>query len=166
MDASDLIRALPNSLRAAGRPHMDQGRKRRDQMDAAVMPLVCRQRRPPSASRTGLQSWEFPAHAGNAGADQELVDDEPKGKSDQDRREDREPRPLRRLSDGRGRHFEKFVRRRPAAHRGTAAAAGYVDRVRRLHITHFEPNPWKDCVQMTRNVGVHRQTPPTRPKSS
>jgi hypothetical protein len=27
MDASDLIRALPNSLRGAGRPHMDQGRQ-------------------------------------------------------------------------------------------------------------------------------------------
>jgi lipopolysaccharide/colanic/teichoic acid biosynthesis glycosyltransferase len=41
----------------------------------------------------------------------------------QDRREDREPRPLCRVSDGRSRHSQKCVRRHLAAHRGTAAAA-------------------------------------------
>jgi hypothetical protein len=36
-----------------------------------------------------------------------------------------------------------------------------------LHITHFEPNAWEDCVQMTRkNVGVRRQTPLRRPKAA
>jgi hypothetical protein len=40
-------------------------------MDAAVMPLVRRQRRPPSASCAGLQSRQFPAHASNAGANQD-----------------------------------------------------------------------------------------------
>jgi hypothetical protein len=52
-----------------------------------------------------------------------LVADEPEGKADQDRREDREPRPLCRVSDGRSRHSQKCVRRHFAAHRGTAAAA-------------------------------------------
>jgi hypothetical protein len=37
-------------------------------LHAAVMPLVRRQRRPPSASCAGLQSRQFPAHASNAGA--------------------------------------------------------------------------------------------------
>ena len=34
----------------------DQGRKRRDQVDAAVVPFLCRQRGPPTASSIGLQS--------------------------------------------------------------------------------------------------------------
>ena len=46
-------------------------------MDAAIMPLVRRQRCPPSASCAGLQSRQLPAHARDAGADQGLVADEP-----------------------------------------------------------------------------------------
>src|SRR5262249_52867875 len=42
--------------------------------------------------------------AGDAGADQGLVDDELEGKADQDRCEGGQPRPLCRLPDGRGRH--------------------------------------------------------------
>src|ERR1700756_3119754 len=52
---------------------MDQRGQGRDQMDAAVVPFLRRQRRPPPASFARLQSWEFPAHAGDAGADQDLV---------------------------------------------------------------------------------------------
>jgi YVTN family beta-propeller protein len=84
---------------------------------------VRRQRRPSPASRVGLQSCQFPAYTGDAGADQRLVADEPEGKAHQDRREAREPRPLCRVSDGRSRHLTAIVRRHPAAHRGTAAAA-------------------------------------------
>jgi hypothetical protein len=43
-------------------------------------------------------------HAGDAGADQRLVADEPEGEADQDRCEGGEPRSLRRISDRRGRH--------------------------------------------------------------
>ena len=42
-------------------------------MDAAVMSDVRRQRRPAPASCAGLQSRQFLAHAGDAGADQDLV---------------------------------------------------------------------------------------------
>ena len=119
---------------------MDQGRKRRDQKDAAVMPLVRRQRRPPSASCAGLQSRQFPAHASNAGADQRLVAGKPEGKADQDRRESREPRPLRCLSDGRSRDSENSLRRHLAADRGTAAAAGLVNSVRRSIVTRSNKN--------------------------
>jgi hypothetical protein len=35
-------------------------------MDAAVMPDLRRQRRPPSAPRAGLQPWQLYAHAGHA----------------------------------------------------------------------------------------------------
>ena len=38
-----------------------------------------------------------------------LVADEPEGEADQDRREGREPRPLRRIPDGRGRHSKADV---------------------------------------------------------
>jgi hypothetical protein len=47
---------------------------------------------------------KFPAHTGDAGADQGLVADESEGQADQDRREGGEPRPLCYLPDGRGRH--------------------------------------------------------------
>ncbi len=74
---------------------------------------------------------QLSAHAGDAGADQGLVADEPEGKADQDWREGRSPRPLCRLPDGRGRHSEKPVHRHPAAGRRTTTAARYIHSVRR-----------------------------------
>ena len=68
---------------------MDQGRQGRDQMDAAVMSDVRRERRPSPTSCAGLQSRQFPAHFGDAGADQGLVTDESEGEAHQDRREGR-----------------------------------------------------------------------------
>src|SRR5262249_1548927 len=64
---------------------------------------------------------KFPAHAGDAGADQGLVADDLEGQADQDRREGSEPRPLCRLPDGRGRHRTANVPRDFAAHRGATA---------------------------------------------
>jgi hypothetical protein len=55
---------------------VDQGRQRRDQVDAAVMQAVHCQCRSAPASCTRLQSRQFPAHAGDAGADQRMVADE------------------------------------------------------------------------------------------
>jgi hypothetical protein len=66
---------------------VNQRGKGRDQRDAAVMPLVRRQRRPPPASCARLQSRQFPSHAGDARADQGLVADEPQRETHQDRRE-------------------------------------------------------------------------------
>src|SRR5262249_9663917 len=74
---------------------------------------------------------QFPAHAGDAGADQGLVADESEGQADQDRREGGEPRPLCYLPDGRGRHRTANVPRDFAAHRGTATAATTSASVRR-----------------------------------
>jgi hypothetical protein len=51
--------------------------------------------------------------------------------ADQDWREGREPRPLCRLPDGRGRHSEKPFPRHPAADRRTPATAGHVNSMRR-----------------------------------
>jgi hypothetical protein len=69
-----------------------------------VRPLFCGRNGPRTVDDRRLQSRQLPAHAGDAGADQRLVADEPEGQADQDRREGREPRPRRRLPDGRGRH--------------------------------------------------------------
>jgi hypothetical protein len=52
-----------------------------------------------------------------------LVADEPEGETDQDRREGRQPRPLCRLSDGRGRHPTADVPGDFTADCGTTAAA-------------------------------------------
>ncbi len=101
----------------------------------AAMSDVRRQRRPSPASRVGLQSCQFPAYAGDAGADQRLVADEPEGKTHQDRREGREPRPLCRVPDGRGRHPSESVRRHPTVHRGTSTAASHINRVKRSFVT-------------------------------
>src|SRR5215813_10972436 len=75
------------------------------------------------ASCTRLQPRQFPAHAGDAGADQGLVADDLEGQADQDRREGGEPRPLCYLPDGRGRHRTANVPGDFAADRGTTAAA-------------------------------------------
>ncbi len=80
-------------------------------------------------------SRKFPAHAADARADQRLVDDDPQGEVDLDRREGRQPRVLPRLPAGGGRHPAKSVRRDFAVDRRTAAAAGHVDRVRRSFVT-------------------------------
>src|SRR5262245_47211967 len=110
---------------------MDQGGQRRDQVDAAVVPNVRRQCGAAPASCARLQPRQFPAHAGDAGADQGLVADESEGKADQDRREGGEPRPLCYLPDGRGRHRTANVPRDSAAHRGATAAATTSAGVRR-----------------------------------
>src|SRR5262249_5300840 len=110
---------------------MDQGGQGRDQMDAAVVPDVRGQRRAAPTSCARLQSRQFPAHAGDAGADQGLVTDKLEGQADQDRRESREPRPLCRLPDGRGRHRTANVPRDFAADRGATAAATTRASVRR-----------------------------------
>src|SRR5271169_2575370 len=102
---------------------MDQRGQGRDQMDAAVMPDVRRQRRSAPASCARLQPRQFPAHAGDAGADQGLVADELEGKADKNRREGGEPRPLYRLPDGRSRHPPANVPGDTAAHCRTTAAA-------------------------------------------
>ena len=100
-----------------------------DQMDAPELSVVRRQRCSTSASCAGLQSWKFPAHAGDAGPDQGLIDDDSQGEIHQDRREGRKSWPLRRLPDGRGRHSQKLVRRPPPAHRGVATAASHLNRI-------------------------------------
>src|SRR5262252_1771216 len=96
----------------------------------------CRAKRSPptrcgSSFCARLQPRQFPAHAGDAGADQGLVADESEGKADQDRREGGERRPLCYLPDGRGRHRTANVPGDFAAHRGTAAAATTSASVRR-----------------------------------
>src|SRR5215470_4293370 len=68
---------------------MDQGGQRRDQVDATVVPNVCRQRGAAPASCARLQPRQLPAHAGDARADQGLVADDLEGQADQDRREGR-----------------------------------------------------------------------------
>src|SRR6516162_3609299 len=105
---------------------MDQGGQRRDQVDATVVPNVCRQRGAAPASCARLQPRQFPAHAGDAGADQ-------------DRREGSEPRPLCYLPDGRGRHPTANVPGDFAAHRGTAAAATTSASVRRSMVVRSRP---------------------------
>src|SRR5262249_37670780 len=102
---------------------MDQGGQRRDQVDATVVPNVRRQRGAAPASCARLQPRQFPAHAGDAKANQGLVTDDPEGQADQDRREGGEPRPLCYLPDGRGRHRTANVPEDFAADRGATAAA-------------------------------------------
>jgi len=83
---------------------VDQRRQGRDQVDTTVMPDVRCQRGAPAVSCARLQSRQFPAHAGDTGANQGLVTDKFEGQADQGRREGREPWPLHRLPDGRGRN--------------------------------------------------------------
>ena len=94
------------------------------QVDAALMLLIRRQRRPASASCAGLQSRQLHADAGSAGGGQAVVADEPAGKTREDRREGRMPWPLRHFPDGRGRGAEGIVSGNLAADRRTATKTG------------------------------------------
>ena len=76
----------PSTTSAGHARAMDQGRQGRDQVDAAIVPNACGQRRAAPASCARLQSRQFPAHAGDARANQGLVADELEGEADQDRR--------------------------------------------------------------------------------
>src|SRR6266702_2566083 len=89
-------------------------------MDAAVMPHVRCQRRASPAPRPRLQPGEFHADAGDAEDGRAVVADQPAREADQDRREGRQPRPLRYVSDGRGGGAAADVRRNPVADRATA----------------------------------------------
>jgi hypothetical protein len=60
------------------------------------------------AQRTRLTSRQIPADTGHARTDQGLVANELEGKADQNRRAGGSPG-LRRLSDGRGRHFSANI---------------------------------------------------------
>jgi hypothetical protein len=82
---------------------------------------------------------QFLADAGDAQADQGLVTDKLEGQADQDWRESREPRPLCRLPNGRGRHPTANVSGDFAAHRGTAAAAATSASVRRSMVVRSKP---------------------------
>src|SRR3954466_9711103 len=127
---------------------MDQGRQRCDQVDAAVVPDVRRQRGPAPASCARLQSWQLSPHTCNTGADQGLVADELEGEADQDRREGGEPRTLCRLPNGGGRHPTTNVPGDSAADRGTTAAATARASMKRSIVTRSRANQQEECVQM------------------
>ena len=91
-------------------------------------------------------------HAGDARADQGLVTDKLEGEADQDRRESREPRPLCRLPNGRGRHPTANVPGDFAAHRGTAAAATTSASVRRSMVVRSRPTKPEECVPMSGKI--------------
>src|SRR4030095_12681897 len=114
---------------------MDQGRQGRDQVDTAVVQDVRGQRRAAPASCARLQSWQLSPHACNTGADQGLVADELEGEADQDRRGGGEPRTLRRLPNGGGRHPTTNVPGDSAADRGTTAATTTRASMKRLIVT-------------------------------
>jgi hypothetical protein len=125
---------------------VDQGGQGGDQMDPAVMPFLRRQRGSPSASRARLQSRQLPAHAGDAGADQGLVDDDAARKADQDRREGRRSRALRLVPDGRGCSTAQRLRRHLAHDHGTSAASNHVDGVVSSVVTRLNETTGKVCL--------------------
>jgi len=92
------------------------------QVDAAVMPFLRRQRRPPSAPCAGLQPRQFHADAGDAEGGGAVVTDQSAREAGQDRREGPLPRALRDVPDGRGRGTAADVCGDPDAHRPAAGA--------------------------------------------
>src|SRR5271169_2993885 len=124
-----LYRHQPGAVTRAGRGLLQPSRhlravhqrgKGRDQVDPAVMPILRRQRRPPSTSCARLQSGQLHADAGDTRSDQGLVADQLEGKADQDWREGRQPWALRDLPTRRGRGVAADVRGYPVADRPVA----------------------------------------------
>jgi hypothetical protein len=87
------------------------------------VPLFRHQRRSPPAPCAGLQPRQLHAHAGAARGGGAVVADQPAGEADQNRRQDRQTRPLGHVPDGRGRGDATDVPGNPGAHRATAGAA-------------------------------------------
>jgi hypothetical protein len=114
---------------------VDQGRQGRDQVDPAVMPFLCRQRRPPPAPCPGLQFGQFHAHAGNAQGGGTVVANQPARQADQDRRQGRQPRALRHFPNGEGRRAAEDVPRNSLADRAAAGTTctGMTGRSVRCH---------------------------------
>jgi hypothetical protein len=82
-----------------------------------------------------------------------LVPNEPEGKTDQDRREGRQPRALCCVSDGRGRNPTNPIRRHLAVDR-RIAAAGRIDSVGRSSVLCFDSNSRERCVLRTENSAL------------
>jgi hypothetical protein len=89
---------------------MDKRRQRSNQVDAALVPLVQRERCSSSTSCAGLQSRELPPHARDSRSDCGLVADKSAREADQDWCKGRQPRSLRHVSDGGGRDPTTVVR--------------------------------------------------------
>ena len=92
-------------------------------MDASVVPEIPQQRGPASTSCSGFQPRQLHAHPGSAGGGQALVADLVAAKAGEDWSQDRRPRPVRHVPDGRGCGAEGPVRRNPAADSSTPGAA-------------------------------------------
>ena len=103
---------------------MDQGRQERDQVDAAVMLLVRRQRGPASVHALAYNLANFMRTLALPEAVAQWSLTSLREKLDQDRRQGRAPCPLRHLPDGRGRGAEGTVRGNLAADRRTATKTG------------------------------------------
>jgi hypothetical protein len=82
------------------------------QIDPAVMPLFCGQRRPLSPPRPSLQPWQLHADAGDAKSRGAGVADQPAREADQDLHQGRQPRPLRYLAVGRNSSYRDRCSRR------------------------------------------------------
>ena len=109
----------------------------RNQMDVAVVPHLCRQRRPPPAPRPGLQPRQLHAHAGNVQARGAMVADQPAREADHDRRQGGEPRPLHRLPDGGSPHPENA--QSPISPRCPASASSIAP-ITNVRSNHPEPH--------------------------
>ena len=96
--------------------------QRRDQADAAFLPLVQCKCRSLATSRTCLQPWKLSAYACAAESNRALVAHEFERQIDEDRCQGRQPRSLRYVSDGGGGDPACLVRFGHAAHRYSAVA--------------------------------------------
>jgi hypothetical protein len=92
-------------------------------VDTPIVPLLRRQRGPPSVARAGLQSRQLHADAGDAEDGGAVVADQPAGEADRDRRQGRQSWPLHHVPNGRGRGVATDVRRHPVADRPVAGAS-------------------------------------------
>ena len=103
----------------------------------------------PKISAISCARWRRPSRS-------RMVTDEPQGEAHQDRRKGRQPRPLRRISDGRGRHPTADVPRHFAADCGTTAAATTSTR-RGARLSCIHKQRREECVQMLAKIA--RSTP-------
>jgi len=103
------------------------------EVNAAILPSLCRQRGAAATARPRLRSGQLPAHAGFARGGEAKVTDHAAHPADETRREGRRPRPFGLLPDGLGRGVARVVADHPPRYWGcSAVAAGPMLRIAAL----------------------------------
>jgi len=106
---------------------VDQRRQERGEIDSALVSRLRGQPGPAATIRFGIQPGQLPSPVGITPKRKTLVADNAKGEAGQDRRQDRDPRAVCDVSNGRGGYSATTVQDHPSPDRTTQAIGTSAD---------------------------------------